>query len=246
MTAYERIWLLLLPFLERHYQIVHKALRERVDVRGGRKKILDVGGRKSNYTVGINADVDILDLPRESELQLDRNLGLSGAVMDEVKLRRSNIRKLILGDIKDIDLEDAPYDVVASVEVIEHDPEPEKHLSQLARFLKPDGILILTTPNGHVVKNSHPDHVKEYTKQELHDMLAPYFGEIRIEYRVKRNFFFFKSHGQGWYPLRLQSLYRMPWVFFCTMVDNVINKFSKVGEDSAHTLFVIAKKPMQM
>ncbi|OQW35778.1 MAG: hypothetical protein A4E19_16140 [Nitrospira sp. SG-bin1] len=44
----------------------------------------------------------------------------------------------------------APYDVVLSSEVIEHVPHGQKEtfLAQLARLLKPDGYLILTTPRG--------------------------------------------------------------------------------------------------
>ncbi len=45
-----------------------------------------------------------------------------------------------------------PYDVVLTSEVIEHVPhgQKEEFLAQLAKLLKPDGYLILTTPRGEV------------------------------------------------------------------------------------------------
>jgi len=39
------------------------------------------------------------------------------------------------------------FDVISSMEVIEHIPEPPKFIALLAEFLKPDGVLMLTTPN---------------------------------------------------------------------------------------------------
>lgn len=45
-----------------------------------------------------------------------------------------------------------PYDVVLTSEVIEHVPhgQKEEFLAQLAKLLKPDGYLVLTTPRGEV------------------------------------------------------------------------------------------------
>jgi SAM-dependent methyltransferase len=41
---------------------------------------------------------------------------------------------------------DASFDTVLSVQVLEHTPRPEVLLSEMARVLRPDGILILTAP----------------------------------------------------------------------------------------------------
>ncbi len=242
MTTYEKLYIILQPFLAQHYKLVRKALKQIVPTNVPKLKLLDIGGRKSNYTVGINVDVDIIDLPRESEVQIDTKLGLSSAVIDEVKQRRSNISNIFLGNIKEVDLPSAPYDIITSVEVIEHDPEPERHLKKLASFLKKDGFLVLTTPNGTAVQNAHPDHFKEYTAEELYDLLIPHFEDVKVSHQIKRNFFFFQSYT-SWYPITFKSFYLIPWVFFCTVIVNFINYFSNIDAKSAHTLLAIASKP---
>jgi len=44
-------------------------------------------------------------------------------------------------------LDAAPFDLVTCMEVIEHVEEPALFVSHLARMLRPDGLLILSTPN---------------------------------------------------------------------------------------------------
>ena len=48
---------------------------------------------------------------------------------------------------EDLDLRQ-PFDAIVASEVVEHVPEPFKLLSDLRRALKPDGIMIVTIPNG--------------------------------------------------------------------------------------------------
>jgi len=46
-----------------------------------------------------------------------------------------------------LSLPDAHFDVILSYETLEHMPEPEIFTQELARVLKPNGTLVLTTPN---------------------------------------------------------------------------------------------------
>lgn len=52
-----------------------------------------------------------------------------------------------VADICNLPFPDRRFDVVVSSEVIEHVPEPKRAVSELARVLKPGGLLALTTPN---------------------------------------------------------------------------------------------------
>lgn len=51
-------------------------------------------------------------------------------------------------DITQISVQDATFDVVLCTEVLEHHPEPIKVVEELARVLKPGGLLLLTAPLG--------------------------------------------------------------------------------------------------
>lgn len=52
-----------------------------------------------------------------------------------------------VGDIEAIDSPDQAFDVVVSCETIEHVPRPARAVAELARVLRPGGLLLLTTPN---------------------------------------------------------------------------------------------------
>lgn len=51
--------------------------------------------------------------------------------------------------IEAIPFKNKSFDVITVIEVIEHVPHPDIALNELARVLKDDGTLILTTPNNH-------------------------------------------------------------------------------------------------
>lgn len=76
----------------------------------------------------------------------------------------------------------APYDLICSMEVIEHVPDPRAFIGALATALAPDGLLILSTPNRtplsrlalitigeglrQIPRGTH-DHAKFLTPEEL-------------------------------------------------------------------------------
>jgi len=51
------------------------------------------------------------------------------------------------GDICDIDFPDGTFDLVVSLETIEHSPSVPKAVSELVRVTRPGGRLIITSPN---------------------------------------------------------------------------------------------------
>jgi ubiquinone/menaquinone biosynthesis C-methylase UbiE len=50
-------------------------------------------------------------------------------------------------DATNLSFPDASYDLVVSSECIEHTPNPSKCVVEMLRVLRPEGILIVTTPN---------------------------------------------------------------------------------------------------
>ncbi|MDO9333403.1 MAG: class I SAM-dependent methyltransferase [Dehalococcoidales bacterium] len=81
------------------------------------------------------------------------------------------------------------FDVVVTLETIEHLPEYKKFLSECSRVLKPKGLLICSTPNKEakrpfieVIPSKGLDlgHVKEFDSLEFRDLLKEYFTEVDL------------------------------------------------------------------
>jgi 2-polyprenyl-3-methyl-5-hydroxy-6-metoxy-1,4-benzoquinol methylase len=53
----------------------------------------------------------------------------------------------VQADIQQLPFDEASFDTVVSCETIEHVPDPARAVRELARVLRPEGRLILTTPN---------------------------------------------------------------------------------------------------
>jgi len=76
------------------------------------------------------------------------------------------------------------FDVIVSFETIEHIPmeDQELFLQEIKRLLKPDGILIISTPN-KALYSDRPNyqnefHIKEFYKEEFDAFLRKYFKFI--------------------------------------------------------------------
>lgn len=71
------------------------------------------------------------------------------AQLSPEQLRHGGYARIdIVSDATSIPEPDAAFDVVLCTEVIEHHPEPIKVVGELARLLRPGGLLLLTAPLG--------------------------------------------------------------------------------------------------
>ena len=82
-------------------------------------------------------------------------------------------------------INDQAADIIISFETIEHIEDDNGLLKEFSRILKPDGLLILSTPNkASSFKNLlakppvNPYHVREYGKKDLERLLKKYFKNI--------------------------------------------------------------------
>ncbi len=96
--------------------------------------------------------------------------------------------QFLVGDITSIPLPAGFIDVVACFETIEHVEDYEKVIDELHRVLKPDGMLIISTPNR---KLSSPGraiggrpwnkyHRVEFAAEELQCLLEPRFEKLTV------------------------------------------------------------------
>src|SRR5437899_1138634 len=99
MKTFEFGYLFAEPFLPPLMKLVRKRLRTISKVSSRPLKMLDVGGRKSHYTIGVRADITVTDLPRDSDLQRQLNLGINDPIIQQTTRRRTNISRMLLDDM---------------------------------------------------------------------------------------------------------------------------------------------------
>jgi SAM-dependent methyltransferase len=93
---------------------------------------------------------------------------------------RGNL-ELVRASCTALPLPDASLDVAITFETIEHIAEQDAFLDELARVLKPDGVLVLSCPNKleYSDKRNYRNefHVKEMYRDELARMVGARFAE---------------------------------------------------------------------
>jgi SAM-dependent methyltransferase len=241
MTAFERAYVCLEPFLPPLHSMVRRKL-VRLARTSPNPSILDVGGRKSPYTIGVPASVTISDLPRSTDTQAQLNLGLTAEMIATTQSRRSNITRVVMDDMTQSALPDATFDCVVAVEVLEHVEADFAFVQQVYRVLKPGGVFLLTTPNGDWIKVNNPDHKRHYRRVQLAGLLAQCFGDVQVEYAVRGG----PLHARG---LRAWSL-SAPLQTAVGMVCNVANRVQSSDPTlrqqpvGTHHLIAEARKPV--
>jgi SAM-dependent methyltransferase len=228
------------PLLPPIYTQFRRVLLNEVRRSGSVPEILDVGGRKSPYTIGVPAKITIIDLPRETDVQNDLNLGINKEIIQRVKSKRSNISNIIFGDITNSDLESESFDMVISVEVLEHVEDDDKFVSEVCRILRPGGRFLMTTPNGDFVENKNPDHKRHYKKEQLGNLLDRHFDNVEIEYAIAGGYYR-KLGLKSWSVKRpIQTIASA----FGNVVNSVQSSNGKMRDRAigAHHLFAVAEK----
>lgn len=89
----------------------------------------------------------------------------------------------IVGDAASIPLSDGSIDVVVSFETIEHIPQYKKFLQELRRVMKPNGVLIVSTPNDEEYPEGNEYHVHEFGMDEFKQLMASNFKNIELYYQ---------------------------------------------------------------
>ena len=89
-----------------------------------------------------------------------------------------------VGNCAEIPLDDRSVDVVVSFETIEHHDQHEKMMCEIKRILRPDGLLIISSPNKKTYSedlgNRNHFHIKELYLEEFNDLLISSFAQVKI------------------------------------------------------------------
>jgi ubiquinone/menaquinone biosynthesis C-methylase UbiE len=97
------------------------------------------------------------------------------AISHAKKTYRNSNLEFILGSCDKLPFPDNSFDLAVSYETIEHIETQEEFLAELVRVLKPEGHLVLSSPNKHLYSDAHDHHnefhVKELYRDELKALL---------------------------------------------------------------------------
>lgn len=141
--------------------------------------VLDVGSGSSPYTALFPNQIVAIDVPQKGRF------GFSEEVLNEIKLRKNLSAVVACGEA--LPFKARSFDKIICSEVLEHIYDDKTAVSEMARVLKNEGSVFLTTPN----KNGVPlecgikEHIRHYTEEELYGLLSQFFREAIIERRFK-------------------------------------------------------------
>ncbi len=83
-------------------------------------------------------------------------------------------------DAQHLPFEKHMFDVAVSFESIEHVRDATQFLREVKRVLRPDGILLLSTPNKTTSQISNPFHAREFTIEETTSLLDHHFRHTAL------------------------------------------------------------------
>ena len=111
---------------------------------------------------------------------------VSPGAIDAARRRAPNGHpEFVLTSGLELPFPDGSFDQVSSFQVLEHVPDPLSYLQEIARVTRPGGEVILATPNAAIRLDPgmtpwNRFHIHEYLADELRDLLAQVFPQVRI------------------------------------------------------------------
>lgn len=101
-------------------------------------------------------------------------------VVEAAQARMAGRVRIEHGDVGRLDFPADSFDVVVCFEVIEHVQNSDAVLDELARVLRPGGVVALSSPNRDAYAQGNPHHVHEFRPDELRQALESRFAHVRL------------------------------------------------------------------
>jgi 2-polyprenyl-3-methyl-5-hydroxy-6-metoxy-1,4-benzoquinol methylase len=122
---------------------------------------------KAGHVVGIDADTEAVRLATK---MLRRN-GSANAVAHQMPISQLSLSSLT---------RDRPFDLVYSMDVIEHLPDPTEMLDRIVGVAKPGATVIIGTPQNLGPDLVSPYHVREFGADEFLSLMSPFLTDATL------------------------------------------------------------------
>lgn len=114
------------------------------------------------------------------------SVDIDDATIQAARLKYNDKKNIefIVGSASLIPIDSNSIDVVVSFETIEHHDKHIEMLEEIKRVLKPDGLLIISTPDKLFYSDArsynNQFHIKELYKPEFKDLISIYFNNLQL------------------------------------------------------------------
>lgn len=131
-----------------------------------------VSGHVLEIGTGSGYGIDVIAPHAQAFITIDKcDPPIDISMLDNVEFRRMSVPPLS-------GITSSSQDFVITFQVIEHIKNDFALLEEIHRVLRPGGKLIITTPNKKMSLTRNPWHVREYTCDELSNLLGSYFPTV--------------------------------------------------------------------
>jgi SAM-dependent methyltransferase len=124
------------------------------------------------------------------------------ALASQMLADRSNVT-VRQGDAYNVPFDNRTFDAVIMADVIEHLDNPDRAVAEMSRVVAADGVVLVTTPHWRSDRIWDERHIKEYTAQELRDLMRQGFESVELVFSWPRRWSDFYRTRIGWRLLRL-------------------------------------------
>lgn len=149
-----------------------------------------------------------------------------------------------VGDCSAIPIEESSVDLLVSFETLEHHDRHEEMMSEARRVLRPDGLLILSSPSRAIYTEAagytNPFHVKELDRNELVALLSKTFPALRLLGQATQIGSFLFPETRGADPLLLPDGTRCDVVAGKIMIEEQGGAPSTLAHRSARYFVAVA------
>ena len=137
-----------------------------------------VSGDVLEIGTGMGYGIDVIAPSATSYTTIDKSCAYDASLPENARFQQM--------EVPPIGFADESFDYVISFQVIEHIKRDKDFVKEVSRVLRKGGKFIVSTPNAPMSLTRNPWHIREYTEQQLRDLLAADFSSIEA-YGVNGN-----------------------------------------------------------